>query len=153
MLQERAEHYIKSEEAYGEDRALYHYNCAETILYSCDDCYQLGLDAKARKVALPFGGGFYKERACGVLTGGLMALGLLFGEDRPTENNAMKEAARTWVEVFESHFGSTECAAIKLTHRHPQEKCAPVMKAGAQLLETLIAERQEKKEGNEEPWE
>lgn len=150
MLQERADFYIKSEETHGEERALYHYNCAETILYSCDDCYNLGLDEKARKMALPFGGGFYKERACGVLTGGLMALGLLFGEDKPTENTAMKEAARAWVDAFEAHFASTECAAIKQTHRHPQEKCAPVMKAGAALLETLIAERLAMQEGNEE---
>ena len=150
MLQERAEWYIKNEEAYGDDRVLHHYNCAETILNSCDDCYGLGLDLHTRKIALPFGGGFYKERACGVLTGGLMAIGLLLGEDKPTENQAMKEAARAWVEVFEAHFGSTECAAIKETHRHPQEKCAPVMKAGAALLERLLKERLPAQEGNEE---
>lgn len=148
MLQDVAKDYIHKEEAYGEDRALYHYNCAETLLNSCDDYYGLGLDASTRRMAIPFGGGLYKEKTCGVLTGGLMAIGLLFGEDKPTENIRLKQVTRTWVEAFEARFGSTDCARIKETHRHPQEKCAPVIMAGAALLEEILAKWTGGQEGN-----
>jgi chaperone required for assembly of F1-ATPase len=49
MLQDVANTYIQSEKAHGEERDLFHYNCAQTLLYSCDDYYKLGLDEQAKK--------------------------------------------------------------------------------------------------------
>jgi hypothetical protein len=100
-------------------------------------------------MVVPFGGGFYKERACGVLTGGLMAIGVLLAKDHPTDNALLKEVSRAWVEQFESHFGSIECGAIKKTHRHPEEGCGPVMLAGAALLEELLNDRIPSEEGTD----
>lgn len=144
MLQDIVKEYIDSEKTYGEERTLHHYNCAETLLNSCNDYYKLGLDPKAKKMAVPFGGGLYKEKTCGVLTGGLMAIGVLFAEDKPTDQATMKAVTREFVERFEQFFGSTDCAAIKESHRHPQGKCAPVMMAGAALLEEILKERSAK---------
>lgn len=147
MLEDVVRRIIDSELAYGEERRLYHYNCAETMLNGCDECFGLGLDRKARKMAEPFGKGMYVEKTCGALTGGLMALGVLFAQDKPTENSLMKEAAREWVERFEARFDSLDCKAIKEKHRHPQEKCAPVIMAAASLLEEIVESHRRKEEG------
>ena len=57
-LKDVAIKYIESENKYGDEKALYHYNCAEVLLYSCNDYYNLGLDQKALRSIVPFGGGF-----------------------------------------------------------------------------------------------
>ncbi|NTW70872.1 MAG: C_GCAxxG_C_C family protein [Eubacteriaceae bacterium] len=140
MLKEHAEKYVNSEFLHGEEHSLYHYNCAETLLNSCNDEFELGIDQKAMKMIVPFGGGFYSERACGVLTGGLAALGVMYAEDRPTDNKKVKEISQKWVKAFEEEFGSINCDYIKKHHRHETKKCGPVMIRGAELLQKVIEE-------------
>ncbi|HCX64146.1 MAG TPA: hypothetical protein DHN33_02905 [Eubacteriaceae bacterium] len=147
MLKDEARKIIESEFEHGEDHAFYHYNCAETLLKSCNEYYGLGLDEKALKLMIPFGGGFYSERACGVLTGALSALGVMYGEEKPTDQKKLKAAAKEWVEVFEGHFGSIECASLKKTHRDEVKKCAPLMMEGAQLFEEFVSRFNEKWKG------
>ncbi len=139
-LKDRAIKYIESENSYGEDKALYHYNCAETLLNSSNDYYNLGIDPKFLKAIVPFGGGFYSERTCGALTGSIAAIGLLFAEDKPTSNDSLKEITKKWVEMFQEEFGSIECKEIKPLHRDEVKGCGPVMARTAQLLEELIKE-------------
>jgi C_GCAxxG_C_C family probable redox protein len=143
MLREKAEKYVESEFAHGDEHKLYHYNCAETLINSCNDEYCLGLDEKALKMMVPFGGGFYCEKACGVLTGALAAIGVMYAEDKPTENVNAKTLAQKWVEAFEKEFGSTECAQVKRDHKHETKKCAPVMIRGAELFEKVLKEFKE----------
>jgi C_GCAxxG_C_C family probable redox protein len=140
MLSEKAKKYVESEFAYGEDHKLYHYNCAETLLNSCNEEYCLDLDAKALKMMVPFGGGFYCEKACGVLTGALAAAGVMYAQDKPTTNEKVKAFAQKWVEAFEKEFGSTECVDVKRDHKHETKKCGPVMIRGAQLFEEVVKE-------------
>lgn len=129
-----------SEAKHGKDKALYHYNCAETLLNSSNDYYNLGLNSKFLKAIVPFGGGFYSERSCGAFTGALPVIGLLFAEDRPTTNDKLKEVTKKWVEIFEKEFGSLECRDIKASHRDEVKGCGPVMLRTAELFEELVAE-------------
>ena len=130
--------YIESENKYGDKKELYHYNCAETLLNASNDYYKLGVDPKFLKAIVPFGGGFYSERTCGALTGGIAALGLLFAEEKPTSNEKLKEITKKWVEAFENEFGSLDCKEIKLVHRDEVKGCGPVMVRAAELLEEVI---------------
>lgn len=136
--------YIESENKYGEDKASYHYNCAETLLNASNDYYGLGIDATFLKAIVPFGGGFYSERTCGAFTGGIAVLGLLFAEERPTLNERLKEVTKNWVEVFEGAFGSLDCKEIKPIHRDEIKGCGPVMARTADLLEEVIRAYKEK---------
>ncbi len=137
-LRDQASKYIESENQYGDKKALYHYNCAETLLYSANDYYKFDIDPSFLKAIVPFGGGFYSERTCGALTGGIAVLGILFAEDKPTNNVKLKEATKYWVEVFEKEFNSIDCKTIKELHRDDIKGCGPVMEKSAQLLEELI---------------
>ncbi|NMA50120.1 MAG: C_GCAxxG_C_C family protein [Tissierellia bacterium] len=69
--------YIESKDKYGIDKNLYHYNCAEVLLNACNDYYKLNVSEEMLKAVIPFGGGMCSESTCGILTGSLMALGLI----------------------------------------------------------------------------
>lgn len=140
MLKDEAIKYIDSENKYGDQKALYHYNCAETLLNSSNDYYKLGLDSKMLKLIVPFGGGFFSERTCGAFTGGLAVLGVIFAEDKPTDNEKLKEVTKKWVQAFEKEFGSLDCKDIKPKHRDEVKGCRPVMVGAAELLEAIINE-------------
>ena len=114
------------------------FNCAETMLNAANEHYGLGLDGKALRVACGFGGGLGRERACGALTGGLMALGCLFSTDRSHRDPDMNRIRDEFVAAFERHFGSTECVDIKKTHRDPELGCHPVVSQTAAILERVI---------------
>ncbi len=60
------------------------YNCAETIVAGF--LSQLGADAGIMRLATPFGGGLGGRRdLCGLITGGSIIIGLLFGRDDPRD--------------------------------------------------------------------
>lgn len=118
--------------------ANHNYNCAETMLNAANEVYGIGLNRTATSVAAGFGGGLGKERACGALTGGMMALGCLFARDRSHLDPRMTEIRDAYVSAFESHFGSTECSSIKQSHRDPSTGCHPVVSAAAVILEEIV---------------
>lgn len=140
MLKDEAKKYIESELKYGDKRHLYHYNCAEVMLNACNDYYNLNLDKNTLKVMAPFGGGLCSEKTCGILTGGAAAIGIIFAEDKPSENIKMKEITKKWIEKFEKEFKNTDCKVIKEIKRDENEGCKPLIIKGAEILEEIINE-------------
>lgn len=115
-------------------------NCAETMLYAANDFYRLGLSDTALKAAAPFGGGMGQEKACGALTGGLMALGALFATDRSHRDPRIGEIRDEFVRRFHAEFSALDCRDIKLTHRSETRGCKPVVERAARVLESLVEE-------------
>lgn len=89
------------------------FNCAESVLKSCQELYHLPGDEVVPKVATGFGGGIgRKGSVCGALTGGIMALGLEMGRMDPKDAQARDRAyaiAREIYEKFEREFGTVLC--------------------------------------------
>lgn len=55
------------------------YNCAQAVLYSLCDNTELDINT-ALKISCGFGGGMgRKEEVCGAVSGGIMAIGMLYG--------------------------------------------------------------------------
>lgn len=129
---------LQIEKNYGEEKDLYHHNCAETLLLAANQKYNLGLDRKTIKAITPFGGGINCERTCGALSGSIAAIGVMFTEDKPTLNTEMKEITKKFLEIFEEEFGSIECSYIKKHHRSETEGCAPVEIRTGEFLEKLV---------------
>lgn len=138
MLRDIVKNYIEYELQYGAERELYHYNCAQAILYGANDYYNIGLDPKALKMIVPFGGGMCTESTCGMLTGGVAAIGVLFAEDMPTQNIKLKEVTHSWIERFESEFRNTNCSLIKGINLKNDEGCARLILKAADILEGVI---------------
>jgi len=108
------------------------------LLGACNQLYNLELDRKILKAIVPFGGGFYSENACGLLTAGIATLGIMFAEDKPTLNEKVKQMTKKWVKAFEEEFGNTNCAQIKVVHRDKVKGCQPVMIRAAELFEEVV---------------
>ena len=140
MLRNQVKKYIEYELQHGNLRELYHYNCAQAILYGANDYYSIGLDAKALKMIIPFGGGMCTENTCGMLTGGIAAIGVLFAEDMPTQNLKLKEVTRLWIEQFESEFKDTNCSLIKGINLKGDEGYANLILKSADVLQRVIGE-------------
>ena len=81
-----------------------HHNCAQSVLMSFTQSLNLD-DETAYKIAVAFGGGMKSGITCGVITGGLMVLGL-FDVDAPEDTQAL-------VKYFQSrHSDMLNCADL-----------------------------------------
>lgn len=124
-----------------EERPLHHKNCAEILLLSANEKYELGLDDRFIKAVCPYGGGLQSEKTCGALLGALAAIGIMYAEDRPCTNDKMKDITKKYVEEFEKEFGAIDCKYIKEHHRSETEGCGPVKIRAAEVLERVIKEQ------------
>lgn len=106
------------------------YNCCQVIFaYACS---KLGFDQEtAIKIAAAFGGGMGYGDTCGLVTGGLMALGLIYGDGLDAESKKRLQAAK---EEFESRFknknGSLMCRNLLGLDFSKSEEKAQILESG-----------------------
>ncbi|ABR46987.1 C_GCAxxG_C_C family protein [Alkaliphilus metalliredigens QYMF] len=122
------------------------YNCAEAMLYAGDEYYQLGLDKSIFKVMAGFGGGVNTEDLCGVVSGSVALLGVLFVEKNAYGSEHIKELTKEFIEAFKKTKGSMNCKELKDQYRDEKEKCSCVVESGAAVLEEIIKGFQKTKE-------
>ncbi len=88
-------------------------NCSQSVITYFTD--KLGMDQDSvLKMSLGFGGGMGAlQRTCGVVSGGIMAIGLLNSKpsDENNKSNVYKNV-REFVEDFEAEVGSSSCFTI-----------------------------------------
>ncbi|MBF0610838.1 MAG: C_GCAxxG_C_C family protein [Magnetococcales bacterium] len=103
-----------AERYYQEDQ----YSCAEAMLKAIAEVFTPDLyDPRLiPRLATPFNGGFAELKStCGVLTGGLLSIGLVAGRDQPGDEDA-KEEAYTLAQIYHQRFmartGSDSCATL-----------------------------------------
>ena len=85
-------------------------NCAQSSFSALSDQFGLG-DALMRKALAPFPGIALRGETCGIVIGSLLALGLVYGEDKlgPQEWIKPLRPARAFCRAFEKQFGGTAC--------------------------------------------
>jgi C_GCAxxG_C_C family probable redox protein len=94
----------RSEKA--KDLFLSGYNCAQSVVLSFADDLKFSKEL-AQKMAAGFGGGMGKQQeTCGAVTGAIMVLGLLKGED-VNNNDELKSAAYSGVKDLTHDFVAT----------------------------------------------
>jgi C_GCAxxG_C_C family probable redox protein len=89
------------------------YFCAESVLMAVAE--HRGIEsAVIPRIATGFCGGMSRTSGlCGALTGGVMALSLLFGRDRPDDSRDTNYALVVrYKRAFEERFGSTMCSDL-----------------------------------------
>lgn len=94
------------------------YSCAEAILKAFAEVFASDKfdSATIAKLATPFNGGFSElQYTCGVLTAGMMAIGLVAGREKPGDEDA-KEEAYTLTQVFHNRYmaamGTDSCKEL-----------------------------------------
>ena len=116
------------------------YNCAQSVLTSFSDdlkfSKELGL-----KMASGFGGGMGKQQeTCGAVTGAIMVLGLLKGEE-VNNNDELKSLAygsvKELIKEFTGEFGTTSCADLVGCDLNTPEGSAKFKEEG--IMENICA--------------
>lgn len=114
-------------------------NCAETVLAAANETYHWKLPHDALLLAAGFGGGVGgQELLCGALSGGVMALGRLFVEDRAHESDLIKTVVQEYFALFKEEMGHIDCVPLKEKHRTEAEGCKQVIQASTRCLDRTI---------------
>lgn len=95
-------------------RFLEGYNCAQSVLLTMFEHWK-GEDDLIPKIATAFGGGIGRcGSVCGALTGGVMALGIKYGTNKPSLEKRLKayELAHRFYKQFEKQHGSVLCREL-----------------------------------------
>lgn len=119
------------------------FNCAEAISIAIVECCGEGRVKYTPKVASAFGGGIggTKCETCGALTGGVIALGWLFGRTEPdADKQNLYALATEFRSRFLDMFGSTECSIIMeaLGKQENLLKCKRMTGAAAGILFDIL---------------
>jgi C_GCAxxG_C_C family probable redox protein len=119
------------------------FHCAESIARAVIESRSDPFDPESVKAASAFQGGIgkCKQDACGALTGGIVALGVLKGRTVPSQDisDAVRLANR-FRERFLEKFGSTNCAVLLKTvvDPNPEYTCKHLTRDAAGLLADLL---------------
>lgn len=90
------------------------YNCAQSILLTMFE-YWYGNNDLIPKIATGFGGGIGRcGSVCGALTGGLMAIGVKYGTNKPSLEERLEpyKLAQQLYKRFEQKHGSVLCREL-----------------------------------------
>lgn len=136
MLKEKVKKY------YGKSFNL---NCAETIIYAANEEYNLNLGADALKMMASFGGGMGIESICGVITGSLSVLGIMFVKEKAHESDLIKNLSKEFFQRFEAEFETKNCYELKAKYRNDDIRCSRMVYKAADILDEIINEKEEKR--------
>jgi C_GCAxxG_C_C family probable redox protein len=143
----------RSEKA--KDLFLSGYNCTQSVLLSFADDMKFSKEL-AQKLAAGFGGGMGKQQeTCGAVTGAIMVLGLLKGEE-VNNNDELKAASygavKKFTREFVAEYNTTVCRDLigcdlntpEGEAKFKEEKimentCAGCVKKAVQILDNLTA--------------
>jgi C_GCAxxG_C_C family probable redox protein len=122
------------------------YHCAEAVSMAIIESYGSDNGRYLPNVATAFGGGVgrTKQEICGALSGGIIALGYLFGRSVPEADwTAVSNMAAKLKHRFVKAHGTTNCGALLATFG-PQDnmmRCKQLSGEVAGMLVDIINER------------
>lgn len=133
-------------------------HCAETVSKTILEIFSSQPASAAVKGAMAFGGGIAGtfEEVCGALSGGVLALGHIFGRQDPNMNRmALGELTRQFREQFFSEFGSTHCGTLRkgFADRNEPLGCVRLSAQAAVILADLLYRFESEKDMPVEIWE
>lgn len=151
-MKDNAKEYIEKADKYFSMR----YHCSQAVLAAFSNELGLG-EVQALKLGGCFGGGMCLGEVCGAVTGGLMALGLKFGQsDIDDLNSRIKanDAAKALLHRFKEENGSYMCRELlhyDLSIEEERQKaielnlfrtfCPLMVKSATQITYDLLSEK------------
>ena len=133
-----------------------HFNCSESMLLAFSK--ELKVESPIiPMIATPFGSGIGRLcQECGVLTGGIMVIGLIYGRKKAEETVKREESytlSRAFYNQFNEKVGTVKCieiqgsnlldleaSRIRATERH--KLCTHVLDVSVRLLVDLINKKE-----------
>lgn len=85
------------------------------------------------------GGGSCYEEMCGLVSAGMMMLGVLLGRTEYTENDEVMFAlAREYRDRVRALAGHTQCQAIRDTLPEKEKRCEPIVVGAVRILVEML---------------
>lgn len=122
----------------------YDLNCAESIMYAANEEYDLNLSKETLKVMSGFGGGIGTGDICGVITGAVAVIGVMFTEVSGHKSPRVKEMAQKFISNFQDKLGYIKCDDLKKEYTHIK-RCTLMIEKGAEILEEIILKEKHNK--------
>ncbi len=116
----------------------YDLNCAETMVYAANEEYGLNLNKETFKTMAAFGGGMAMEATCGVVTGSICVLGIMFTKERGHESDYVKTLTQEYIEKFKSECNALNCDNLKALYKKEDIRCLTIIEKGAIILDEII---------------
>lgn len=119
------------------------YCCSESVCKTIVEFFDPSAPDDVLKMASGFCGGVGSthEEACGALTGGILAVGCLYGRNRPDgDHQKAKDLSAEFRKRFQERFGATQCQKLldKLGDQSDSEKCRSLTGEAAGILFELL---------------
>lgn len=121
------------------DKTKYDYSCSETMVVAANEVYQLKLPEEVFRAVAPFSGGLLTEDVCGILTGGLVILGIMYTNNVAHDSEKMQEVSKHYIETLKNRIKTTQCAELKPIYKTEDKGCNDLIALGAEVLEGVIA--------------
>lgn len=122
------------------DKSKYDLSCSETIIYAANEKYNLGLTESHFHMMAPFSGGMYERETCGILTGAIAVLGVLYTDSVSHNSPLLQEIVLDYKTRFNKRFGCKICDTLIENHRDEIDGCDDLIIQGGKLLEEVIQE-------------
>lgn len=117
---------------------LYDLSCSETMIYAANEKYDLGLTETHYNMLAPFSGGMYEGETCGVVTGAIAVLGIIYTDGVSHNSPVLKEAVVEYKTRFKELLGSQVCNTLIDSQRDEITGCDSIIIQGGNLLEEVI---------------
>ena len=115
----------------------YDLNCAECIIYAANEEYNLNLKEETLKVMAGFGGGMATGDVCGVITGAIGVIGVMFTEVSGHKSPKVREMTIDFINDFKEKLGYIKCVDLKKEYADVK-RCTLMIETGAEILENII---------------
>lgn len=112
-------------------------NCAEAILMSANDVYNLGLNETDISLFTGFGSGMGFGGTCGAATGGIGVLSRLYSSKPKDE---FKAICADFIAKFKEKLSSIECNVLSEKYKTEETRCVKTVVLAAEVLENYINE-------------
>jgi len=120
------------------NRDLYSLNCSEAIVYAANEYYDLGLSDNGLKMASGFGGGVFEKHLCGIVSGAVCVLGIMFKGKVLDGQNLLELTVKEFKEAFRNNYDEIECSYLLENHYSEEFGCNLMIYKSADLLKSVI---------------
>jgi C_GCAxxG_C_C family probable redox protein len=120
-------------------------HCAESVVSAITQLFCPEQAEIACRMATGFGGGLAgcRQEACGALTGGVLAIGLLCGRTTPEQGRETAyQISAAYRERFMAHFGATICQTLRdnFSTTDTRTACRNLTAEAAEILFDILLE-------------
>ncbi|AOR22521.1 C-GCAxxG-C-C family (seleno)protein [Clostridium taeniosporum] len=118
----------------------YDLNCAECLIYAANEEYELNLSKETLKTMSAFGGGMAIGEMCGVISGAIAAIGIMFTNISGHKSPIVREMTTEFINKFKDILGSNNCIKLREEYKKSKEDgtCIVMVETAAEILQDIV---------------